>query len=48
MVDQFFDCFNVTNYSFGKHKRKPFQDPFRKGDFRLKVRMLCIILDIAL
>ena len=42
MMDKFFDCLNVTNYSSGKLKRKPFQDPYRpsvgdKEDFRFKV-----------
>ena len=45
MIDHFFDCFNVTDYLSGKHKRKPFQDPFRKGDFRLKVDY--VLFDIA-
>ena len=40
MFDHFFDCLNVTNFTTGKHKRKPFQDPYRSsGDFRLKVHM---------
>lgn len=42
MMDKLFDCLNVTNFSSGKTKRKPFQDPYRpsvenKEDFRLKV-----------
>ena len=38
MIDQFFDCLNVTNLTNGKHKRKSFQDPYTSADdFRLKV-----------
>ena len=37
MMDKFFDCMNVHNFTSGKHKRKPFQDPFRPNDFRLQV-----------
>ena len=38
MFDKFFDCFNVSHMNSGKHKRKPFSDPYRsKDDFRLKV-----------
>ena len=46
MIDQFFDCLNVTNLVTGKHKRKAFQDPYTaskddpsKEDFRLKVNI---------
>ena len=28
MMDQFFDCLNVTNLMTGKHKRKAFQEPY--------------------
>ena len=28
MMDKFFDCLNVTNFSSGTHK-KPFQEPYR-------------------
>ena len=40
MIDKFFDCFNVNNFTSGKHKRKPFQDPYRRSDhddFRIQV-----------
>lgn len=38
MMDRFFDCLNVNSFTAGKHKRKPFQNPYRSGlDFRLKV-----------
>ena len=38
MVDKFFDCLNVSSFSKGKLKRKPFLQPYRKSnDFRLKV-----------
>jgi len=37
MVNKFFDCLNVNNLSSGKTSKKLFQDPIRKGDFRLKV-----------
>ena len=37
MFDHFFDCLNVNSFTAGKHKRKPFQDPYRSSsDFRLK------------
>ena len=40
MMDRFFDCLNINNFTSGKTKRKPFQDPFRSDkDFRLKVRV---------
>ena len=40
-IDKFFDCFNVSSYTAGKRKRKPFQQPYRSAnDFRLNVRML--------
>ena len=40
MVDRFFDCLNVTNFSCGNHKWKPFLDPYRSDrDFRLKVML---------
>jgi len=47
MMDKFFDCLNVTNLSSGKHKKKPFQDPYRRlskggtNDFHLKVCCYC-------
>ena len=38
MFDKFFDTLNVSNFSSGKEKRKPFQSPYISGtDFRLKV-----------
>lgn len=41
MMDKFFDCTNVKNYSAGVKSRKPFQLPFRSAsDERLKV---CLI-----
>ena len=37
-MDKFFDCFNVSTFTVGKHKRKPFLDPYRtKTDIRLAV-----------
>ena len=39
MFDKLFDCLNVSNFSEGKKARKPFKDPWRKGDRRLKVSM---------
>lgn len=38
-MDKLFDCFNVSSYSQGKKKRKPFQDPYTKSTstFRLNV-----------
>ena len=41
MMDKLFDCLNVNNFTAGKTRRKPFQDPYRQSDdFRIKV---CII-----
>lgn len=38
MMDKFFDSLNVTNFTNGKVKRKPFQDPYRSAkDFKLVV-----------
>ena len=38
VFDKFFDALNVSNFTNGKHHRKPFQNPYRSGtDFRLKV-----------
>ena len=31
-VDKFFDCLNVSNFTQGKHSRKPFQEPYRNAD----------------
>lgn len=36
VFNRFFDCFNVSNFTDGKYKRKVFQQPYRSGnDFRL-------------
>ena len=32
MVDKFFDCLNVSSFSKGKFKRKPFLQPYRKSN----------------
>ena len=41
MIDQFFDALNVHNYHYGIHSRKPFQEPYTKGDdSRLKVHLI--------
>ena len=41
MMDHFFDCLNVNNFSTGKKKRKVFQDPYRSpSDFRFKVQFM--------
>ena len=38
MMDKFFDCLNVNNFSTGIKKKKPFQQPYRSpNDFRLTV-----------
>ena len=38
LFDKFFDCLNVSNFTDGKQKRKPFKQPYRSlHDFRLKV-----------
>lgn len=38
-IDKFFDTLNVSSFTEGKHKRKPFCEPFRSpNDFRMKVR----------
>ena len=31
LMDKFFDCLNVHNYSHGFRARKPFQLPYRSG-----------------
>ena len=37
-MDKFFDALNVSNFTEGKKKRKPFQNPYRSDtDFRLTV-----------
>ena len=39
MMDKWFDCLNVHNFSHGVHARKPFQMPYGNGkDKRLTVR----------
>ena len=41
IFDQFFDALNVSNFTDGVHKRKPFKLPYRsKDDFCLKVSIL--------
>ena len=38
LMDKFFDCMNVHNFSHGVQARKPFQMPYRSGkDKRLQV-----------
>ena len=38
MMDCFFDCLNVRNYTSGKRSRNPFKQPYRtSSDFRLNV-----------
>ena len=38
MMDKFFDCMNVRNYTQGIHKRKRFQMPYTTSkDMRLEV-----------
>ena len=37
LVNKFFDCLNVRHFDAGKHSRNAFKDPFRPGDWRLKV-----------
>ena len=41
-MDKFFDCFNVSTFTAGKHQqRKQFLGPYRsKTDFRLTVSWL--------
>ena len=37
-MDKFFDCFNVSTFTAGKHQRKQFLEPYwSKTDFRLTV-----------
>lgn len=45
MVDRFFDCLNVNNFTSGKYKREVYKDPYRSpNDFRLKVNVhVCYI-----
>ncbi len=48
IFDKFFDCLNVSNYTQGKHARKPFQDPYGSAkDFRLKVSILVVFMVCA-
>lgn len=45
MFDCFFDCLNVSSYTAGKRKRKPFQDPYTSPtDFRLEVSKIHVCL----
>ena len=38
VVDQMFDCLNVTSYTEGKKKRKPSKDPYMSAkDWQLAV-----------
>ena len=49
MIDQFFDALNVHNYHHGVHSRKPFQEPYTKGDDpRLKVHLILTFCTIVL
>lgn len=44
-MDKFFDCFNVSTFTAGKHQRKPFLEPYRTPtDFRLAVS--CVLFTI--
>ena len=37
-MDRFFDCFNVSSFTAGKEKQKPFLAPYySSSDFRFKV-----------
>ena len=45
LMDKFFDCLNVHNYSHGFRARKPFQLPYRSGkDKRLQVVLIFYVL----
>lgn len=45
MFDKFFNALNVSNFTNGKHHRKPFKDPYRSGDdFRLAVSAVMLTL----
>ena len=47
MMDKFFDCVNVHNYTQGYHRRKPFLDPYRSSkDRRLKVTASIHAIDL--
>ena len=38
IIDKFFDCLNVSSISKGRHKRKPFAEPYCKlDDIRIDV-----------
>ena len=42
-IDKIFDTVNVSSFNKGKHKRKPFCEPFRSpNDFRMKVMISLI------
>ena len=44
MMDKFFDCVNVKNYTEGVRSRKPFQLPYRSAkDERLKVPLIAMV-----
>lgn len=46
MMDRFFDSLNVTNYSEGYEKLKPYRMPYRSvEDFRFKV---CVYVYVIL
>ena len=39
-MDKFFDCFNVSSFTAGRKKRKPFVQPYHSAnDFRLTVSL---------
>ena len=43
-MDRFFDCFNVSSFTAGKEKRKPFLAPYRSSnDFQFKV-IYCVFM----
>lgn len=49
LLDRFFDCLNVGNFTDGKCSRNPFKQPYRgPNDFRLRVctyiNTVCIVL----
>ena len=44
-MDRFFDCFNVSSFTAGKEKRKPFLAPYRSSnDFDSR---LCIVFQCS-
>ena len=41
-VNKFFDCFYVSNFTQGKHTRKPYQEPHHdSNDVHIKVKGHC-------